>query len=96
MNRMCAKGNLNCHTAWTRKVNPVKIEFNLLRAVAPLLLSSLGLLAGCSHPIPKNVQADQNIEYGRASGESLRLDTIIFPLRNGQTCDTFHSEVRSV
>jgi acetyl esterase/lipase len=52
-------------------VNPVTIKFNLLRA---LFLSSLGLLAGCAHPIPKNVQADKNIEYARASGESLQLD----------------------
>jgi acetyl esterase/lipase len=33
-----------------------------------------GLLAGCVREIPKNVQAVKNLEYGRASDESLLLD----------------------
>ncbi len=33
-----------------------------------------GLLAGCAQRVPKDVQVVKNIEYGRASGESLQLD----------------------
>lgn len=48
-----------CHLFWTSVL---------------LLLSLVGLLAGCVQKIPKNVQAIRNLVYGRASGESLLLD----------------------
>jgi acetyl esterase/lipase len=51
-----------------------KIKYNLFRVVVPLFLSLMILIVGCVQRIPKNVQADKNIEYGRASGESLLVD----------------------
>src|SRR5580692_8033374 len=51
-----------------------KIKLNLPWMVLPFFLSVAGLLAGCVQRVPKDVQAVRNIEYGRASGESLLLD----------------------
>jgi acetyl esterase/lipase len=50
------------------------LKFNLPRMRLLLFLLLAGLLAGCVQRIPKNIQADRNLEYGRASGESLLLD----------------------
>lgn len=56
-------------------MNKKYFKLNWPGTLALLFLPLMGgLLASCAQGIPKNVQAARNLEYGRASGESLRLD----------------------
>jgi acetyl esterase/lipase len=47
--------------------------FRLFNSLSPFMLLAVWL-GGCTQKIPRDVQADKNIEYGRGSGTNLLLD----------------------